>query len=175
MANCTSTGTESEYAVVGELMHPRWWNECGQALNEHQRLKNEVRCPITERRTKLMHDAAIGRERETFVREWRTSDVAAKVFQSRRLSRLDLDCSVQTETVQLRTQLLDHHRSPRDRDSRYAKTLDPRTRLRAKRRTSLNRCCAEEREEALARGGRSGIQLALLSHQSPTATEAQYP
>ncbi len=53
--------------VVGQLMQARWRDEGSEAFNrcllpEGKRLEDEVRCPITEGRTQLMHNTAIGRE-----------------------------------------------------------------------------------------------------------------
>ncbi len=106
--------------MVGQLVQARGRDEGSKALDEDKRLEDNVRCPITERGAKLVHDAAVGREREALVREWRTGDIAAKMLQSRCLPRLDLHGCVQAESVKLCTQLLDHQRTPGERCFRNA-------------------------------------------------------
>jgi hypothetical protein len=54
--------------VVCQLVQTWGCNESCQPLDEDQRIKNEVRCPVTKRCAKSMHNTTVGRERNTLVR-----------------------------------------------------------------------------------------------------------
>jgi len=111
--------------MVGQLVQARGRNEGRQALDEGERFEDEVGCAIAEGRAQFMHDAAVGREGEAFVREGRASDVPAQMFETIGLARFDSYGGMQAETIEFRAQFLDDDGPAGDGQLRDPATLHP--------------------------------------------------
>jgi len=76
----------------------------GQPLHELQRAHDQVRRSVAPRRLELELHLPCRVELHPLVRERRSRDVAAQLFQSLAVERLETHCGVQAEAVDVGTQ-----------------------------------------------------------------------
>src|SRR5688572_24708125 len=70
-----------EQTVVGDEADEWPWHERGQALDEGERVHDDVREAVAEGALEPVQDLAIGGERQTIVDDWRSGGVAAELLQ----------------------------------------------------------------------------------------------
>ena len=84
------------------------WNERGQALEEDERLEDDVRSSIAPRPAKAVQDVAVLGEREALCRDGGAGDIPAQVLEPIAIAGGDAHARVEREAVDLGTELAGH-------------------------------------------------------------------
>lgn len=120
-------------------------NECGEPLDERQRVKGHGGRAVTPVPLEAVDDSAVGCEREALGRDGRTGDVAAKVLEPLELAGGHEHLGVQREAVVVGAQRSRQRR--RARRAALAQMRDGPRGLRRERGPALDRRGAKLGEE----------------------------
>jgi hypothetical protein len=90
-----------QHAMAYEQVGFRPWRHRRQALQEFQRLEDQLSCPVVPRRLQLERDAAVVPQPQPLLRKRRAQDISGQALQPRPIVRRYPHVGMQVEPVQV--------------------------------------------------------------------------